>query len=102
MEAQKQRARAAREETNYMGTEDTIINKLPKELETEFLGYDTLFVEAKVIAIIKGEELVEELEKGDKGIIVVDKTPFYAEKGGQIGDIGSHSGEGVKAKNTGL
>jgi len=98
MEAQKQRARAAREETNYMGTEDTIINKLPKELVTEFLGYDTLTIEAKVIAIIKGEELVEKLEKGDKGIIVVDKTPFYAEKGGQIGDIGSLSGEGVKAK----
>ncbi|CDI49124.1 alanine--tRNA ligase [Clostridium tetani] len=98
MEAQKQRARAAREETNYMGSEDTIINKLPIELQTEFLGYSELSVEAKIIAIIKGEELVEELKQGDKGIIVVDKTPFYSEKGGQIGDTGILAGKNVKAK----
>ena len=98
MEAQKQRARAAREETNYMGTEDTIINKLPKELKTEFLGYSELFVEAKVIAIIKEEDLVDELKDGDKGIIVVNRTPFYSEKGGQIGDKGILKGNNVSAK----
>ncbi|QBD84677.1 alanine--tRNA ligase [Clostridium tetani] len=98
MEAQKQRARAAREETNYMGSEDTIINKLPIELQTEFLGYSELSVEAKIIAIIKGEELVEELKQGDKGIIIVDKTPFYSEKGGQIGDTGILAGKNVKVK----
>lgn len=98
MQAQKQRARAAREETNYMGTEDTIINKLPKELKTEFLGYSELSVEAKVIAIIKKEELVDELKDGDKGIIVVDKTPFYSEKGGQIGDTGILTGKNANGK----
>lgn len=98
MEAQKQRAREARAETNYMGSEDTVVNKLPLELETKFLGYDTLSLEAKIIAMIKGEELVEELKNGDKGIIVVDKTPFYSEKGGQIGDTGILSGKNFKAK----
>lgn len=98
MEAQKQRAREARAETNYMGSEDTVVNKLPLELQTKFLGYNTLSVEAKIIAMIKGEELVEELKNGDKGIIVVDKTPFYSEKGGQIGDTGILSGKNFKAK----
>jgi alanyl-tRNA synthetase len=57
--------------------------------ETEFLGYDNLEAPAKVIAIVKGEELVKEAKGGDEVSIIMDKTAFYGESGGQIGDTGS-------------
>jgi len=88
MEAQRQRARNARGESNYMGAEDTILNKLPKDMETEFLGYDTLNCEGEILAIINNEEMKDLLKAGEEGVIVVSKTPFYAEMGGQIGDTG--------------
>jgi alanyl-tRNA synthetase len=88
MQNQRERARAAREETNYMGAEDTILNKIPLEIETEFDGYNKLELNSKIKALIKGEEFVTELNEGDKGIIITENTPFYAEMGGQVGDRG--------------
>lgn len=88
MQNQRARARAAREETNYMGADDTILNKIPLEIETEFCGYNTLELNSKIILLINGEEFVDELSEGDKGVIITEKTPFYAEMGGQIGDKG--------------
>ena len=54
----------------------------------EFTGYDTVSGEARVIAIIKDHALCSELSEGDDAVIVLDKTPFYAESGGQVGDTG--------------
>ncbi|WP_027623314.1 alanine--tRNA ligase [Clostridium lundense] len=98
MNEQRQRARAARGESNYMGAEDTLINKLPKEIDTEFVGYDNVETDSKITLIVKGEELVNSLTSGEEGVILVEKTPFYAEMGGQIGDTGIISFESGKAE----
>ncbi|WPC40783.1 alanine--tRNA ligase [Clostridium sp. JS66] len=98
MQNQRERARAAREETNYMGAEDTILNKIPLEIETKFNGYDTLHTTSKVKILIKNEEFVSTMVEGDKGVIVTENTPFYAEMGGQIGDHGIISTDSFKAE----
>ena len=57
--------------------------------ENEFLGYEYLEIDdAKILSIVKENQEVEKLEEGEEGEIVLDKTPFYPEKGGQVGDIG--------------
>lgn len=61
---------------------------------TEFLGYDTLDLSAQVLAMYKDGSPVDQLQRGETGVVVLDRTPFYAESGGQVGDagelIGSH------------
>lgn len=98
MQNQRERARAAREETNYMGSEDTILNKIPLEIETKFNGYNTLHTTSKVKILIKNEEFVSTMVEGDKGVIVTENTPFYSEMGGQIGDHGIISTDSFKAE----
>ncbi len=58
------------------------------ETKTKFLGYEQLVCDAKVVALIHKGEKVEFLRTGDSGAVVLDITPFYAEAGGQVGDIG--------------
>lgn len=98
MQSQRERARAAREETNYMGAEDTILNKIPLEIETIFEGYETTTSVSKIKILIKEEEFVSSLSAGDTGVIITEKTPFYAEMGGQIGDKGIMFNSSLKAE----
>ncbi|AQQ68306.1 alanine--tRNA ligase [Microbulbifer agarilyticus] len=82
MNAQRERARAAGKfKQDYT---DTV------ELDgaTEFLGYDRVTEQGNVVAIIKDGELVDRIEEGESAAIVLDRTPFYAESGGQVGDSG--------------
>lgn len=65
---------------------------------TEFVGYDTLRVNGKVLGLIKENQWVETLTKGEQGFLLADKTSFYGESGGQVGDGGFISGEGFKAQ----
>ncbi|MFY8099055.1 MAG: alanine--tRNA ligase, partial [Allorhizobium sp.] len=64
---------------------------------TEFLGYETETAEGAVTALVKGGQQVTELVVGDEGFVVLNQTPFYGESGGQVGDIGKLSGEGIAA-----
>lgn len=64
---------------------------------TEFLGYETETAEGVVTALVKGGQIVEQLNAGDEGYVVLNQTPFYGESGGQVGDTGTLSGEGTGA-----
>ncbi|MBU5484939.1 alanine--tRNA ligase [Clostridium sp. MSJ-11] len=98
MTEQRERARAAREESNYMGLENTILNKLPKELETEFVGYTKLDVESKITFMVVNDRAATSIMEGEEGVIITEKTPFYAEMGGQVGDVGFIIGKEGKAE----
>ncbi len=67
-----------------------------KDMEaTEFLGYTEGECEAKVLAIVSGGELTDSAAEGEEAIVVLDRTVCYAESGGQVGDIGTFSGEDI-------
>lgn len=82
MAAQRERARSA---SSFGADYDQDI-KL--DAQTEFTGYQQLADEVEIIALYHQGQSVSQLESGEEGIIVLDKTPFYAESGGQIGDCG--------------
>jgi alanyl-tRNA synthetase len=63
--------------------------------KTSFRGYETLSEEGRIVALYKGGTPVESLDNGDEGIVVLDRTPFYAESGGQVGDRGELTKGGV-------
>jgi len=86
MEAQRERARAA----SRFGIE--LQKGTTVSARTLFQGYDGLEGEGEVIAILKDGAPVDALQTGDAGEIVLDRTPFYAEAGGQVGDAGELSG----------
>ena len=88
MHSQKEKARAAREECNYMGMKDTVLNRIPLDIVTGFNGYDKLKVQSSVKLLVKDEEFVSQIEEGSEGVLITEITPFYAEMGGQVGDTG--------------
>ena len=88
MEEQKVKARTARKVTNYMGADVTVYESLDPSITSEFIGYDKLTADAKILALTTETEVVEALTDGEIGTIIVDKTPFYATMGGQVGDHG--------------
>ncbi|MCW8848116.1 MAG: alanine--tRNA ligase, partial [Sedimenticola sp.] len=82
MEAQRERARAASQFGSVQAVEINL------DGATEFTGYDKLETKATVIAMFQNGESVNSLGDGEEGLIVLDRTPFYAESGGQVGDEG--------------
>ena len=88
MKEQKERARLARKNAgaDAWAGETDLLEGLDK---TDFVGYTDLKAEAKVLALIKDGQRAESAGAGDEVLVILDKTPFYAESGGQVGDTGS-------------
>ena len=86
MQRQRERARAASKFSVAAGVEYS-------GRATEFHGYDTLTLEASVVALYRDGASVEEVGAGETAVVVLDRTPFYAESGGQVGDRGDIAGE---------
>ncbi|AXQ47320.1 alanine--tRNA ligase [Pseudomonas sp. 382] len=82
MEAQRERARSA----SSFGMDYNSLVKI--DSATEFLGYDATEGQGKIIALYKDGQSVDQLGEGEHGVVVLDRTPFYAESGGQVGDSG--------------
>ncbi len=82
MAGQKERARASSQ------FDVDLRNEVDLEGETEFSGYEKLSDNGKVVTLLQAGDEVAQLRKGDKGLVILDRTPFYAESGGQVGDTG--------------
>ena len=82
MDAQRERARSA----SAFGMDYNSLVKV--DSATEFLGYDATEGQGKIIALYKDGQSVDQLGVGEQGVVVLDRTPFYAESGGQVGDSG--------------
>ena len=100
MEQQKAKARAA-----WAGSGDTAAEAVWFPLReklgaSEFLGYDTEIAEGVVTALVKDGNEIDSAKSGDSVAIVMNQTPFYAESGGQVGDTGVLTGEGVRVRVT--
>jgi alanyl-tRNA synthetase len=87
MEAQRNRARAARQNVDSMQVQSEVYSNINDE--SEFVGYDTLSVTTTITTIIKGEAIAKSANEGEEIQLILSKTPFYAESGGQIADHGT-------------
>lgn len=88
MKEQKDMARNARKTTNYMGADVTVYQSIDAAITSKFVGYDRYTHESKISVLTTEDEIVDVLEEGATGTIIVDETPFYATMGGQNADIG--------------
>ena len=100
MEQQRAKARAAWAGSGDTATENIWFPLREKFGATEFLGYGTETAEGVVAAVVKDGKEVGSLGTGDTGAIILNQTPFYAESGGQVGDTGVLTGEGVRFRVT--
>lgn len=88
MEEQKQKAREHQNFSAKLSAGADVFEALDASVNSKFVGYDKLTGESEILAMASGTELVDALEEGQEGTIIVAETPFYATMGGQKGDIG--------------
>jgi alanyl-tRNA synthetase len=100
MDRQRAKARAAWAGSGDTASENVWFPLREKLGATEFLGYETETAEGVVAALVKDGKDVESLKLGESGAIILNQTPFYAESGGQVGDTGLMTGEGLRFRVT--
>ena len=96
MRKQKERARKALGTREFFKKSE-VFDYISKEVKTVFTGYERLEDEGNVFYVLREGEIVNSLKEGEEGEVVIDKTPFYAEKGGQVADTGELKWNGGKA-----
>ena len=89
MKEQKDKARATRKTTNYMGADVTVYQSIDPAVTTKFVGYDRLVHDSEITVLTTETDLVQALTDGETGTIIVEETPFYGTMGGQQADIGT-------------
>jgi alanyl-tRNA synthetase len=100
MEEQRKKARASWAGSGEAADEAVWFGIREKVGGTEFLGYETESAEGVVSALVRDGKEVDALKKGDSGAVVLNQTPFYGESGGQVGDTGVMTADGVRFKVT--
>ncbi|MFZ1894211.1 MAG: alanine--tRNA ligase [Rhodoplanes sp.] len=100
MERQREKARASWSGSGEAATEALWFSLREKVGPTEFLGYDTESAEGVVLALVRDGHEVKTLKQGETGAVVLNQTPFYGESGGQVGDTGIMSVDGVRFRVT--
>jgi alanyl-tRNA synthetase len=100
MDLQKDKARVSGTGSGDAATEAVWFALREKLGATEFLGYETETAEGVVAALVKDGKEVAALGKGESGVVVVNQTPFYGESGGQVGDTGVMTADGVRFRVT--
>jgi alanyl-tRNA synthetase len=100
MERQREKARAAWAGSGDAATEAVWFTVREKVGPTEFLGYETESAEGVVIALVREGKEVGALRAGESGAVILNQTPFYAESGGQVGDSGRMSADGIELRVT--
>ncbi|MFD2133637.1 alanine--tRNA ligase [Pseudogracilibacillus auburnensis] len=96
MEKQRTRAREAREEANSMQVQDELLSQI--KAESTFIGYQEMEVQTDIVSIIGEDGVVNEATQGVEVSILLRHTPFYAESGGQVADIGTIFSDTAQAK----
>lgn len=96
MEEQRERARTGRQVTESMKVQGGPLADFTDK--SEFIGYTDLIAEARVIALVLDNRMVEEVPAGHTAQVILDRTPFYAESGGQVSDYGMLAGDQAAAE----
>jgi alanyl-tRNA synthetase len=100
MERQREKARESWKGSGDAATEAVWFGLREKVGATDFLGYETETAEGVVATLVKDGKEVASLGKGESGAVIVNQTPFYGESGGQVGDTGVMSADGVRFRVT--
>ena len=96
MNEQKNRSREGRNVGDEAAWSEDVYMQIGKSVTSEFVGYENETYEGKVLSIVKDNEIVQSLADGETGVVILDKTAIYGESGGQKGDKGTITADGVK------
>jgi len=96
MERQREKARGSWAGSGEAADEAVWFTLREKHGGTDFLGYETETAAGVVVALLRDGKEVPTLQKGESGAVILNQTPFYAESGGQVGDTGVMTGDGVR------